>query len=209
MRSTCTTATLLAAACTLALALSAPAGATVVEPRGTAFNAISSGAVAFHLGFTTVSCTGMTSNGVIPTGADNPNGTAHGSVTMRIAAPAFTGCTSELVGRVTVTTNATNGEWTLTFMTLGLGVSDGAITIPPSGIVITGGGEGIECSYTGSWSVSTPMTGTWASASHALMLSNQQTADSVVGTLCPSEFKVLTFTGTLALTTALGGVTVG
>ncbi|MFI6638451.1 hypothetical protein [Streptomyces sp. NPDC050504] len=203
-RALLTSAAALAASFGLALAsaatadaLSAAAGPTTVTPAGHRFSATLTGNAVFTAGSTTMTCT--VSASVPSTGANNQipaapgNHNAAGPVSAPINPPTFSGCSTSIGGvSVTVTSNATNGNWSISAQH-GSPVTAG-LTIPKGGVVLKTSGLA-SCTITASPTGPSAVNGTWTNgAPSSLAITNAPVSANVTGGFfCPTGNQTATF----------------
>ncbi|WP_137991036.1 hypothetical protein [Streptomyces vilmorinianum] len=204
-------ATGLAAAAALALVGATTANAqetqessTTVSPAGHSFAANLTGKATFTAGSTTMTCTVSASvpttgaNNTVPAAPGNHNDA--GPVSATINPPTFSGCTTNISGvSVTVTSNATNGPWSLSAqhdepVAAGLTMPKGGVVLRTSGLA--------GCTITASPSGPTAVNGTWTNgAPSALAISGAPVPATVTGGfLCPTGNQTATFTATYQVT---------
>ncbi|MEU1075749.1 MULTISPECIES: hypothetical protein [unclassified Streptomyces] len=202
-------AALLAAAAALALGATTAAGAaapgpTTVNPAGHSFTAKLSGKAVFTAGTTTMTCTVSVSaptgpaTNKVPAAPGNHN--AAGPVSATISPPTFSGCTTSIFGvGVTVTSNATNGAWSISAQN-GSPVAAG-LTMPKAGVVIRTSGLA-SCTLTASPSGPSSVNGTWTNgAPSRLAIANAPVAATGTGGfLCPTGDQTATFSATYDVT---------
>ncbi|GGP31754.1 hypothetical protein [Streptomyces melanogenes] len=196
-----------AAALTLGATTAASAVApssTTVTPAGHSFAAKLNGKATFTAGSTTMTCTVSASvpNGgstnQIPAAPGNHN--ASGPVSAAINPPTFSGCTTSIFGvGVTVTSNATNGQWSISAQ-YGSPISAG-LTMPKGGVVIKTSGLA-SCTLTASPGGPTSVPGTWTNGSPSkLAIANAPVAATGTGGfLCPTGNQTATFSATYDVT---------
>ncbi|MER7948835.1 hypothetical protein ABTY59_15735 [Streptomyces sp. NPDC096079] len=143
------------------------AASTTVLPAGHSFSAKLTGKATFVAGSTTMTCTVSASvptsgaNNAIPAAPGNHN--AAGPVSVPVNPPSFSGCSTSIFGvNVTITSNATNGPWTLSLQN-GAPVT-GGFTIPKGGVVLKTSGLA-SCTITASPAGPTAVNGTWTNGS--------------------------------------------
>ncbi|MER7519569.1 hypothetical protein [Streptomyces sp. NPDC126499] len=192
----------LAAATALTFGATGPqaAASTTLLPAGHSFSAQLTGKATFVAGSTTMTCTVSASvptsgaNNKVPAAPANHN--AAGPVTVPVNPPTFSGCTTNISGvSVTVTSNATNGAWTLSTQN-GAPVT-GGFTIPKGGVVLKTSGFA-SCTITASPSGPTAVNGTWTNgAPSTLAIANAPVPATVTGGfLCPTGNQSATFSAT-------------
>lgn len=156
-----------AAFCVLAPA----AFATTVTPAGDHLSAVSTNAT-FKLGSTTtVTCTNSTTSGSVPAATANSN--PGGPVTTPITTPVFnnggtTPCHGSIVGigaNAPVSTNSTNGSWTITLNGTGP-TAVATLTIPKAGASTTVSLLGNTCSALIAPTAAAAVVGTWANGTN-------------------------------------------
>lgn len=193
-----TTAALALGAATAASAV-AP-GSTTVNPSGHSFAAKLNGKATFTAGSTTMTCTVSASvpNGTganqIPAAPGNHN--AAGPVSAAINPPTFSGCTTSVFGvGVTVTSNAANGQWSISAQ-YGSPIPAG-LTMPKGGVVIRTSGLA-SCTLTASPGGPSSIPGTWTNGSPSkLAIANAPVAATGTGGfLCPTGNQTATFSAT-------------
>ncbi|OAR23221.1 hypothetical protein A8W25_27360 [Streptomyces sp. ERV7] len=209
LRTLRTPAALLAAAAALTLGATTAAGAlsagsTTVTPAGHSFAAKLSGKATFTAGSTTMTCTVSASvpNGTatnkVPAAPGNHN--AAGPVSAPSNPPTFSGCTTSIFGvGVTVTSNATNGQWSISAQ-YGSPIS-AALTMPKGGVVIKTSGLA-SCTLTTSPTGPTSVNGTWTNgAPSRLAIANAPVAATGTGGfLCPTGNQTATFSAAYDVT---------
>ena len=177
---------------------------TTLLPAGHSFSAQLTGKATFVAGSTTMTCTVSASvptsgaNNKIPAAPANHN--AAGPVTVPVNPPTFSGCTTSVAGvGVTVTSNATNGAWTLSVQNGA--PATGGFTIPKGGVVLKTSGFA-SCTITASPSGPTAVAGTWTNgAPSTLALANAPVPATVTGGfLCPTGNQSATFSATYRIT---------
>ncbi|MGW5424123.1 hypothetical protein [Streptomyces sp. NPDC003943] len=200
-------ATGLAAAAALAFAgpsAGLQAGSTTLLPAGHSFAAKLTGKATFVAGSTTMTC--AVSASVPATGANNQvpaapaNHNDAGPVSVPINPPTFSSCTTSITGvSVTVTTNATNGAWSLSAQNGA--PAAGAITIPKGGVVLKTSGFA-SCTITASPAGPTAVNGGWTNgAPSSLAIANAPVPATVTGGfLCPTGNQSATFSATYQIT---------
>ncbi|GAA0598734.1 hypothetical protein [Streptomyces crystallinus] len=180
------------------------AGSTTVTPAGHSFTAKLNGKATFTAGSTTMTCTVSASapNGTatnkIPAAPGNHNDA--GAVSAPINPPTFSGCTTSIFGvGVTVTSNATNGQWSISAQN-GSPVS-AALTMPKGGVVIKTSGLA-SCTLTASPTGPTSVNGTWTNgAPSRLAIANAPVAATGTGGfLCPTGNQTATFSAAYDVT---------
>lgn len=199
-----TAAALPVGAAATAHAGAAQAGSTTVSPAGHAFAAQLTGKGTFTAGSTTMTCT--VSASVPTTGANNTvpaapaNHHAAGPVSATINPPTFSGCTTNISGvSVTVTSNSTNGPWSLSAQH-GTPVAAG-LTMPKGGVVLRTSGFA-SCTITASPTGPTAVNGTWTNGAPSTLAISQAPVPATVtgGFLCPTGNQSATFTATYQIT---------
>ncbi|MFD9791174.1 hypothetical protein ACFWXK_09495 [Streptomyces sp. NPDC059070] len=201
-------AALVAAAAALTLGATAAGavapGSTTVNPAGHSFAAKLNGKATFTAGSTTMTCTVSASlpNGTatnkVPAAPGNHN--AAGPVSAAINPPTFSGCTTSIFGvGVTVTSNATNGQWSISAQN-GSPVS-AALTMPKGGVVIKTSGLA-SCTLTASPGGPTSVNGSWTNGTPSrLTLANAPVAATGTGGfLCPTGNQTATFSAAYDVT---------
>ncbi|GAA2769866.1 hypothetical protein [Streptomyces showdoensis] len=180
------------------------AAPTTLLPAGHSFSAKLTGKATFVAGSTTMTCTVSASvptsgaNNTVPAAPGNHN--AAGPVSVPVNPPTFGGCTTSIFGvNVTITSNATNGPWTLSVQN-GTPVT-GGFTIPKGGVVLKTSGLA-SCTITASPSGPTAVNGTWTNgAPSSLAIANAPVpATATGGFLCPTGNQSATFSATYQLT---------
>ncbi|MFD9483344.1 hypothetical protein [Streptomyces sp. NPDC059991] len=180
------------------------AGSTTVTPAGHSFAAKLNGKATFTAGSTTMTCTvsasvpSGTSTNQVPAAPGNHN--AAGPVSAAINPPSFSGCTTSIFGvGVTVTSNATNGQWSISAQ-YGSPVSAG-LTMPKGGVVIKTSGLA-NCTLTASPGGPSTVAGTWTNGSPSrLAIANAPVAATGTGGfLCPTGNQTATFSATYDVT---------
>lgn len=180
------------------------ASSTTVAPAGHSFAAELTGKATFTAGSTTMTCTVSAStpttgaNNTIPAAPGNHN--AAGPVGATINPPTFSGCTTNISGvNVTVTSNSTNGAWSLSAQH-GTPVS-AALTMPKGGVVLRTSGLA-SCTITASPGGPTSVGGTWTNgAPSALAIADAPVPATVTGGFfCPTGNQSATFTATYRIT---------
>ncbi|MFI8521793.1 hypothetical protein ACIGEZ_28855 [Streptomyces sp. NPDC085481] len=195
----------LAAAGALAFgATGTQAASTTLLPAGHSFAAKLTGKATFVAGSTMMTCTVSASvptsgaNNTVPAAPGNHN--AAGPVSAPINPPTFSGCSTSIAGvSVTVTSNATNGAWSLSTQN-GAPVAAG-FTIPKGGVVLKTSGFA-NCTITASPSGPTAVNGTWTNgAPSSLAISGAPVPATVTGGfLCPTGNQSATFSATYQIT---------
>lgn len=205
-RALLTSAAALAASFGLALASAATAdalaaaGPTTVTPAGHHFSATLTGNAVFTAGSTTMTCT--VSASVPTTGANNQipaapgNHNAAGPVSAPINPPTFSGCSTSIGGvGVTVTSNSTNGNWSISAQA-GSPITAG-LTIPKGGVVLKTSGLA-SCTITASPAGPSTVSGNWTNgAPSKLAISGAPVSANVTGGFfCPTGNQTATFSAT-------------
>ncbi|MFF1477199.1 hypothetical protein ACFVYD_06425 [Streptomyces sp. NPDC058301] len=202
-------AALLAAAAALTLGATTAAsalapGSTTVTPAGHSFTAKLNGTATFTAGSTTMTCTvsvsapNGTSTNKVPDAPGNHN--AAGPVSAAVNPPTFSGCTTSIFGvGVTVTSNATNGQWSISAQ-YGSPTAAG-FTMPKGGVVIKTSGLA-SCTLTASPTGPSSVNGTWTNGSPSrLAITNAPVAATGTGGfLCPTGNQTATFSATYDVT---------
>ncbi|MFF8602320.1 hypothetical protein ACF065_20320 [Streptomyces sp. NPDC015232] len=198
-------ATGLAAAAALTLGgTGTQAASTTLLPAGHSFAAQLTGRATFVAGSTTMTCTVSASvpsagaNNRVPAAPANHNDA--GPVTVPVNPPTFSGCGTSIAGvGVTVTTNATNGAWTLS--TQNGAPAAGGFTIPKGGVILKTSGFA-TCTITASPAGPTAVHGTWTNgAPSTLAISGAPVPATVTGGfLCPTGNQSATFSATYRIT---------
>lgn len=196
-----------AAFCVLAPA----AFATTVTPAGEHFSAaLASGTNAtFKLGSsTTVTCTNSTETGSVPASPANSN--PGGSVSETISNPAFNDganpCRASIAGigvNAPLTTNTTNGNWTITLNGTGP-TATATLTIPTAGAKTQVSLLGNTCTALVAPNGPASVTGTWTNGANGgkptLVFSNVSIPVQTSGSgLCPSGTSI-TFSASYVIT---------
>ncbi|MFE7600867.1 hypothetical protein [Streptomyces sp. NPDC057494] len=180
------------------------AASTTVLPAGHSFAAKLTGKATFVAGSTTMTCTVSASvptsgaNNAVPAAPGNHN--AAGPVTVPVNPPSFSGCSTSIFGvNVTITSNATNGPWTLSLQNGA--PATGGFTIPKGGVVLKTSGLA-SCTITASPAGPTAVNGSWANGTPSqLAIANAPVpATATGGFLCPTGNQSATFSATYQLT---------
>ncbi|MEV7281593.1 hypothetical protein [Streptomyces sp. NPDC093111] len=195
----------LAAAGTLVLgATGTQAASTTVSPAGHSVAAKLTGKATFVAGTTTMTCTVSASvpaggaNNAVPAAPGNHNDA--GAVTFPVNPPSFSGCTTSIFGvNVTITSNATNGPWTLSLQNGS--PATGGFTIPKGGVVLKTSGLA-SCTITASPAGPTAVNGAWTNGapSSVAIAAAPVPATATGGFLCPTGNQSATFSATYQLT---------
>lgn len=180
------------------------AASTTLLPAGHSFAAKLTGKATFVAGSTTMTCTVSASvptsgaNNTVPAAPGNHNDA--GPVSVPVNPPTFGSCTTSITGvSVTVTSNATNGAWSLAVQNGA--PATGGFTIPKGGVVLKTSGFA-SCTITASPSGPTTVNGTWTNgAPSSLAIANAPVPATVTGGwLCPTGNQSATFSATYQLT---------
>ncbi|MFI5782312.1 hypothetical protein [Nocardia sp. NPDC051570] len=86
----------------------AAAGSTTVSPAGASVSGTNQGPIVFTAGPVTVTCNTVTTSGSVPAAPNNQN--PSGSVSVQIAAPTISDCSTNLPGALSATVT-TSGTW--------------------------------------------------------------------------------------------------
>lgn len=182
------------------------AGSTTVTPAGDYYQATPSGNATFVVGGITMTRTASTSQPTQPLGTDTNNqippapgnSNPSGPVTGNMNPPTYSNCTSSAPGVTpTVTTNNTNGQWSISLQN----PSTGTLTIPKAGAVVTTSGLA-TCTVTAAPNGPAPVTGTWTNGNPSTVsFSNVSFPVKVTGGFgCPTSATSGTLTATYAVT---------
>ncbi|TDP32376.1 hypothetical protein DFR75_106167 [Nocardia ignorata] len=167
------------------------AGSTTVSPAGANVSATNSGTVKFVAGSVTVTCTTSSTTGAVPAAPNNSN--PSGPVTVPIAAPSITGCTTSMWGvSATVTTS---GSWAITGQN-GSPIT-GSLVIPTGGAVIKTSGLA-TCTAVVAPTAPANVAGSWTNGSPSTVSLNNASAPIKVtgGFGCPTSSTTGTVTAT-------------
>ena len=179
-----------------ALALAAVLGlgahlvfADTVTTAGHNFTANNSGNVTFKLGADTVSCTGSSTSGTVPSPPNNPTSSGV-PVCGAVSPPTFTGCTVLGVS----TTITSSGSWQICLSNNG-GSPQGQLKPPVNGVSATTTIFGQHCTAKGPLMSGESLTGTWTNGSGAtkskLAFSSASVSVATTGGFpCPSASSV-------------------
>jgi len=125
------------------------------------FTATNSGSVTFKLGSNTVTCTGSSTSGVIPSPPNNPTG-AGVPVCGAVSAPTFSGC--KVLGFTTTITSS--GAWQFCLSNNG-GSPQGQLKPPVNGVSATATIFGQHCTANGPLAPGESLTGAWTNGAGA------------------------------------------
>lgn len=175
----------------------AATSSTTITPAGDSYQAVlSSGSTAsFTAGSITVTCSTSQTSGQVPPAPGNMN--PLGPVSSPITPPSFTNCSSSVfLVTPSVSTNNTNGDWTIALQYDPAGVT-GTLTIPQGGQVITTTGLA-NCTVTVAPSGPVTIAGTWtpgtATTAPTLSFNNVSVPISATGSIfCPTSATTGTF----------------
>jgi len=163
--------------------------ADTVTTAGDNFTATNSGSVTFKLGANTVTCTGSSTSGTVPSPPNNPTSSGV-PVCGPISPPTFTGCT--VLGVATTITSS--GAWQICLANNG-GSPQGQLKPPVNGVSATATIFGQHCTAKGPTLSGESLTGAWTNGSGATKskLAFSSASVSVVttgGFPCPSATSV-------------------
>lgn len=133
--------------------------ADTVTTAGHNFTASNSGNVTFKLGTVTVSCTGSSTSGTVPSPPNNPTGSGV-PVCGATSAPTFTGCT--VLGVATTITSS--GSWQICLAN-NSGSPQGTLKPPQHGVSATATIFGQHCTAVGPNLSGESLTGAWTNGS--------------------------------------------
>lgn len=187
-----------AAAVTFGIGPAQAAGSTTIAPAGANVSATNSGSVKFVAGSVTVTCNTSNTTGAVPAAPGNTN--PSGPVSVSIAAPSFSNCSTSMWGvGATVTTS---GNWAITGQN-GTPIT-GSLAIPTGGMVIKTSGFA-SCTAVVAPTAPASIAGTWTNGTPSkVSLSNASAPIKVTGGFgCPTSATTgsVTATYTVANTT--------
>lgn len=133
--------------------------ADTVTTAGHNFTATNSGNITFKLGSNTVSCTGSSTSGTVPSPPNNPTSSGV-PVCGATSAPTFTGCT--VLGVATTITSS--GAWQICLANNG-GSPTGTLKPPQNGVSATATIFGQHCTAKGPTMSGESIAGVWTNGS--------------------------------------------